>query len=307
MTTVADIKSKLRIPAIAAPMFLVSGPDLVLAAKRSGIIGSFPANNARTIDVLDEWFDRIGKTQTPESPPWAVNIMVHRTYSRMQEEMDLVIKHRVPIVITALGSPAAVVDQVHSYGGIVLADVNSVTFAQKAAATGVDGLVLVAAGAGGHTGQISGFAFAPAVREFFKGIVVLGGAIGTGQAVRAAELLGADFAYLGTRFISSAESMAPEAYKNMLIDSNAEDIILSAALTGVPANWLRGSLIAAGLDPKNMPEKKAMDLGRPEDSTVKRWKDVWSAGQGVGSIHSIETVAEIVDKLVAEYKAVRAA
>jgi nitronate monooxygenase len=305
MPTVQDIKSKMRIPAIAAPMFLVSGPELVLAANRAGIIGTFPANNARTIDVLEEWFDRITKTVTPNSPPWAVNIMVHKTYTRMQEELDLAKKYRVPIVITALGSPAAVVEQVHSYGGLVLADVNSVTFAQKAAATGVDGLVLVAAGAGGHTGMISGFAFAPAVREFFGGIIVLGGAIGTGQAIRAAELLGADFAYLGTRFIPATESMAPQAYKDMLVASKTEDIILSASLTGIPANWLGGSLAAAGFDPKNMPDKKAIDLGRPEDTEKKRWKDVWSAGQGVGSIHNIEPVQAIVDRLVAEYNSVK--
>ncbi|MBL8643627.1 MAG: nitronate monooxygenase [Rhodospirillaceae bacterium] len=304
MPTVQEMKSKMRLPAIAAPMFLVSGPDLVLAANKAGIIGTFPANNARTIDTLEEWFDRITKTVKPDSPPWAVNIMVHKTYTRMQEELNLAIKYRVPIIITALGSPAAIVDQVHGYGGLVLADVNSVTFAQKAAATGVDGLVLVAAGAGGHTGMISGFAFAPAVREFFNGIIVLGGAIGTGQAVRAAELLGADFAYLGTRFIPSTESMAPQAYKEMLITSKAEDIILSASMTGVPANWLRASLVAAGYDPHNMPEKKAMELGRPEDSGPKRWKEVWSAGQGVGSIHKIEPVSEIVDRLVAEYKSV---
>jgi nitronate monooxygenase len=303
MVIAADIKSKLRIPAIAAPMFLVSGPDLVIAACRSGIIGSFPANNARTIDILEEWFDRIKKS-IPAGAPWAVNIMVHRTYVRTQEEVALAMKYRVPIIITALGSPAAIVEQIHAYGGIVLADVNSVTFAQKAATAGVDGLVLVAAGAGGHTGQISGFAFAPAVREFFKGIVVLGGAIGSGQAIRAAELLGADFAYLGTRFIASEESIAPLAYKEMLIQSKAEDIILSAALTGVPANWLRGSLAAAGFDLQQMPEKKPMDLGRPEDSEKKRWKDVWSAGHGVGVIHSIEPVAKIVDQLIAEYRTV---
>ena len=305
MALASDIARRLRLPAVAAPMFLVSGPDLVLAACRAGIIGSFPANNARTLTVLDEWFQRIGRELTADAPPWAVNIMVHRTYSRMQDELDLVVRHRVPIVITALGSPAAVVDRIHAYGGLVFADVNSLAFARKAAATGVDGLVLVSAGAGGHTGQISGFAFAPAVRAFFDGIIVLGGAIGTGQAVRAAELLGADLAYLGTRFIASTESLAVDAYKDMLIQSDAEDIILSASLTGVPANWLRASLVANGLDPKTMTEKVAMDLGRPEDDAKKRWKDVWSAGQGVGSVTSIEPVAAIVDRLVAEYRTVR--
>ncbi|MCB2109207.1 MAG: nitronate monooxygenase [Rhodobacteraceae bacterium] len=294
----------MRVPAIAAPMFLVSGPDLVMAACRAGIIGAFPANNARSIDILDEWFGQIGKALPADAPPWAVNIMVHRTYARLQEELELVVKHRVPIVITALGSPAAVVDAVHSYGGIVLADVNSVTFARKAASTGVDGLILVAAGAGGHTGQIAGFAFVPEVREFFKGIVVLGGGIGSGQAVRAAELLGADLAYLGTRFIASAESIADPAYKQMLIDSTAEDIVLSASLTGVPANWLKASLIAAGFDPTAMTEKKEINLGRPEDSAKKRWRDVWSAGQGVGVVHAVEPVQAIIDRLHTEYQSV---
>ena len=300
----SSIKDRLRLPAVAAPMFLVSGPDLVHAACRAGIIGSFPANNARTIGMLEEWFNRLNATLPADAPPWAVNIMVHKTYSRTQEEVELAIKYRAPIVITALGSPAAVVDQIHSYGGLVWADVNSVAFARKAAATGVDGLVLVAAGAGGHTGQIAGFAFVPEVREFFGGTIALGGGIGCGQAVRAAELLGADLAYLGTRFIASAESIAPAAYKQMLIDSRAEDIILSASLTGVPANWLRASLVAAGLDPKAMPEKSDMNLGRPEDSAKKRWRDVWSAGQGVGAVHEVEPVVAIVDRLAREYASV---
>lgn len=306
MTTlnILDVKKKLRAPAIAAPMFLVSGPELVMAASRAGIIGSFPANNARKLETLDEWFGLITKT-LPPGTPWAVNIMVHRTYARTKEEVELAIKHRVPIVITALGSPAAIVEQIHSYGGFVFADVNSVTFARKAAATGVDGLVLVAAGAGGHTGMISPFAFVPAVREFFKGPLVVGGAISTGGGIRAAELLGADFAYLGTRFIPSAESMAVQAYKDMVVAAGPEDIVLSASMTGVPANWLAQSLIAAGYDPKNMPEKKPVNLGNPEDVGSKNWKDVWSAGQGVGGIHAVEPVSVIVDRLVEEYKAAR--
>lgn len=300
-----QIKRTLRVPAFAAPMFLVSGPELVIAASSAGMIGSFPANNARSLETLDEWFSRISQT-LPAGAPWAVNIMVHRTYARTQEEVALAIKHRVPIVITALGSPAAIVEQIHSYGGVVLADVNSVTFAKKAAATGVDGLVLVAAGAGGHTGMISPFAFVPAVREFFKGIIVVGGSISTGAAVRAVELLGADFAYLGTRFIPSAESMASAAYKDMVVAAGPEDIVLSAAMTGVPANWLAPSLVAAGFDPKNMPEKKAMDLGRPEDTGKKNWKEVWSAGHGVGCIHAVEPVRTIVERLADEYQAAKA-
>jgi nitronate monooxygenase len=299
------LRGRLRLPAIAAPMFLVSGPELVLAACRAGIVGAFPANNARTIDVLEAWFARLNRELPASAPPWAVNIMVHRTYTRTQEEVALAIRHRAPIVITALGSPKAIVDQIHGYGGLVFADVNSIAHARKAAAAGVDGLVLVSAGAGGHTGMLSPFAFVPAVRAFFDGIVVLGGAIGTGRAIRAAEVLGADLAYLGTRFIASTESMAVPGYKQMLIDSSAEDIVLSAALTGVPANWLKGSLIAAGLDPVAMPEKKPMDLGSPDGTAAKRWKDVWSAGHGVASVRAIEPAAAIIDQLVAEYDAAR--
>ncbi|MEO8114519.1 MAG: nitronate monooxygenase, partial [Phenylobacterium sp.] len=207
------IKQRLRLPAIAAPMFLVSGPDLVLAACRAGIIGSFPANNARTIEELDQWMTRIVADLAEADAPWAINIMVHRTYERTAEEMELVLKHRPPIVITALGSPKPLVAAIQGYGGLVFADVNSLTYARKAADAGVDGLVLVAAGAGGHTGQIAGFAFAPAVREVFGGTIVLGGGIGTRRPLRAARLLGADLAYLGTRLIACAESLAVPAYK----------------------------------------------------------------------------------------------
>jgi nitronate monooxygenase len=282
-------------------MFLVSGQDLVLAACRAGIVGAFPANNARTVDTLEQWFATISRTLPPDAPPWAVNIMVHRTYSRTAEELELAVKYRAPIVITALGSPKAIVDTVRGYGGLVFADVNSVTHARKAAAAGVDGLVLVSAGAGGHTGPISAFAFVPEVREFFDGVIVVGGAIGSGRAIRAAEVLGADLAYLGTRFIASTESMASAEYKSMLIEAGAEDIVLSAAISGVPANWLKASLIRAGIDPTAPPARPEMNLGRPEDTGKKKWKDVWSAGQGVGVIHAVEPVGAIVDRLVNEY------
>lgn len=298
-----SIRSKLRLPAIAAPMFLVSGPEMVIASCKAGIIGSFPANNARTLDQLEDWLKRISETVGAAGLPWAVNLLVHRSYARHKEELDLVLKYKPPLVITALGSPKEIVADIHGYGGLVLADVNSLEYARKAAATGVDGLVLVSAGAGGHTGQISGFAFAPAVREFFDGIIVLGGAIGTGQAVRAAELLGADLAYLGTRLIGSSESMAEEAYKQMLVDATADDIVLSAALTGVPANWLKASIIAAGLDPKELGEKRGIDFGRPEDADKKKWRDIWSAGHGVGAVQGVEPIQAIIDKMVEEYDA----
>lgn len=304
MQDLVSLKGRLRLPAIAAPMFLVSGPELVLAACKAGIVGSFPANNARTIEVLDQWLGDI--KATVGDAPWAINIMVHRTYERMAEELELVMKHKPPIVITALGSPKELVAEVQAYGGKVLADVNSISYARKAAQAGVDGLVLISAGAGGHTGQLSAFAFVPAVREFFDGVIVLGGAIGSGEAVRAAEILGADYAYLGTRLIASEESMAHPDYKTMLVEASADEIILSASLTGVPANWLKGSLVAAGFDPAAMGAKAEIDLGRPEDSDAKRWKDVWSAGQGVGAVRAIEQVGAIVDQLVDEYAAAKA-
>jgi nitronate monooxygenase len=297
------LRRGLKLPAIAAPMFLVSGPEMVLAAHRAGIVGSFPANNARSLEDLERWLAQISSSVDPAGPPWAINIMVHRSYARWQEELALVQRYRVPLVISALGSPAAIVEPVHSYGGWVFADVNSLSFARKAAATGVDGLILVSAGAGGHTGQLAGFAFAPAVREFFNGVIVLAGGIGSGQAIRAAELLGADLAYLGTRLIACQESLAEPAYKSMLVEAHADDIVLSAALTGVPANWLRQSLIAAGYDPANMPERAPMQLGRPEDEGRKRWKEVWSAGHGVDAIHAMEPLGNIISQLRKEYQA----
>lgn len=306
MTKTYDaVRRRLRIPAIAAPMFLVSGPDLVLAACRAGIVGSFPANNARTIEELDAWMAQIAGEARAMDMPWAINIMVHRTYERTAEEMELVLKHKPPIVITALGSPKQIVAAIQGYGGVVFADVNSLTYARKAAEVGVDGLVLVSAGAGGHTGQLSAFAFVPAVREFFDGVIVLGGAIGSGQAIRAAEILGADFAYLGTRLIASEESIAHEDYKQMLIEASADEIVLSASLTGVPANWLKASLVAAGYDPAQMGPAAQIELGRPETTEAKRWRDVWSAGQGVGSVRLIEKVGKIVDDLAVEYEAAK--
>jgi nitronate monooxygenase len=301
MSLPAHIAERLRLPAIAAPMFLVSGVDMVLAACKAGIIGSFPANNARSLDELDAWLGTIAATLTADAPPWAMNIMVHRSYARWEEELELVLKHRPPIVITALGSPKAVVDAIHGYGGLVYADVNSLTFAHKAAATGVDGLILVASGAGGHTGPISGFAFAPAVREWFEGTIVLGGGIGSGRAVRAARMLGADLAYLGTRLIACAESLAVPGYKQMLVEATAEDIVTSAALTGMPANWLKASLVAAGYDTEGLKAKAEINLGRPEDA-AKRWRDVWSAGHGAGEVKAIEPLGAIVDALVADYE-----
>lgn len=303
MSKLNELKQHLRLPAIAAPMFLVSGPEMVLAACEAGIMGSMPANNARTIETLDQWLGEISSRTAAIGMPWAINIMVHRTYARTDEEMALVLKHKPPVVITALGSPREIVAEIQGYGGIVLADVNSLKHARKAAEAGVDGLVLICSGAGGHTGTLSPFAFVPAVREFYDGAIVLGGGVGSGNAVRAAEVLGADFAYLGTRLIAATESMADPEYKDMLIAASADDIITSASLTGVPANWLKASLIAAGFDPSKMGERAEIDLGRPENTQAKRWRDVWSAGQGAGAVRSVEPVRAIVDRLTAEYEA----
>lgn len=303
MSLPSHIAARLKLPAIAAPMFLVSGVEMTLAACKAGIIGSFPANNARTIEDLDSWMAAIAKALGPDDPPWAINIMVHRTYARSEEEIELVLKHKPPIVISALGSPAALVERIHAYGGLVYADVSSLAFARKAAQAGVDGLVLVSAGAGGHTGHIAGFAFAPAVREFFDGAIVLAGGIGSGRAIRAAQLLGADLGYLGTRLIACEESLAVQAYKQMLIEAEADDIILSSALTGIPANWLKASLVAAGYDPAALKPGAAVELGRPEEA-AKRWRDVWAAGHGVGEVRAIEPLAAIVDDLRLDYAAV---
>ena len=309
----AELRATLRLPVVCAPMFLVSGPELVIAACRAGIIGSFPTTNARSIDIFEEWLDRItdelafnAKNNLPGATPvWAQNMIVHSSYPRLEQELALLQKYRPPIVITALGSPARVVEAVHDYGGLVIADVNSVEFAHKAAAVGVDGLALVSAGAGGHTGHMAGFAFVPAVREFFDGVLILAGAIGDGCAVRAAEILGAELSYVGTRFITAAESMAADPYKQMVVDSDFRDLVLSDSFTGAHAYYLRQSIEAAGLDPDKLEKSgKGMDLSGSEQK-VKAWKDIWSAGQGIGTIHQVEPIATIVDRMVGEYEAAR--
>jgi nitronate monooxygenase len=308
----ADLRASLRLPIAVAPMFLVSGPEIVTAAARSGVVGAFPAPNARTIDVFEEWLERItgelklmrdsqveGATQV-----WAQNLVVHSTYDRLDAELALLQKYRPPIVITALGSPKRTIEAVHDYGGLVLADVNSVELAHKAAEAGADGLALVSAGAGGHTGQMAGFAFVPAVREFFDGILILAGAIGDGRAVRAAEILGADLSYMGTRFIACEESVAFDPYKQMVVDCDYTDLMLSNSFSGAHAYYLRPSVVAAGLDPDNLPKKDGMDLTGSE-TKVKAWKDVWSAGHGVGTVHKVEPLADIVDRIDEEYRAAR--
>jgi nitronate monooxygenase len=305
-----EIRSQMVLPVVAAPMFLVSGPDLVLAACRSGVIGSFPAPNARTIDVLADWMERIrtgldaarAHSGGARIACWAQNLMVHSSYDRLAAELGLVERFRPPVVITALGSPKAVIDVVHGYGGLVIADVNSVALARKAAAAGVDGLALVCAGAGGHTGSMAAFAFVPAVREFFDGILIVAGGICDGRGIRAAEVLGADLVYMGTRFITASESLAPIEYKQMVVEASFSDLVLTNSFTGANAYYLRQSIERAGYDPDNLAPGQGMNL-RGSERKIKAWKDVWSAGQGVGSVDAIEPVADIVARLSREYAA----
>lgn len=296
-----DWRPRMKLPLVAAPMFLISGPELALAACREGVIGSFPTPNARTVAVLDEWMDKITRGLGAKDAPWAANVVVHRSNTRLDEDLDLVVRYKVPLVITALGSPRAIVERVHDYGGLVFADVNSVPFARKAAAAGVDGLVLVAAGAGGHTGQMTGFSFVPAVREFFDGPIILGGGITDGAGIRAAEVLGADLAYMGTRFIACTESLAVPEYRDMLVGSTVDDLILTRAITGVAANWLKPSIARAGMDLDAMEKNPDIDFTDPQ-SGAKRWAQVWSAGHGVGMIDRVETVASLVARLREEYE-----
>ena len=297
-----QLLKNLALPAIGAPMFLISGPEMVIAQAKAGMIGSFPTPNARTPEILDEWMQQISESlaNDPKAANWAANLVVHPSNDRLPADMECVLRHQPPLVITALGSPARIVDAVHGYGGLVFADVNSVGFARKAAAIGVDGLVLVASGAGGHTGQTSGFAFVDEVRQFWDGPIALGGAISTGRAVRAAEVLGADLAYVGTALIACEESGAQLAYKEMVVAAGTEDIVPSNGITGVTANWLRSSLVAAGYDPANMPEEKTPNFENALDD-AKAWKNVWSAGQGVGAVTAIEPMAQIAARLKQEY------
>ena len=302
--TLAGITSKLTIPAISAPMFLVSGPDLVKETCNNGVIGAFPFPNARTIATLDEWLDNLGRTLGEEAAPYAVNLTTHRSYDRLADEIDLIRNHKPKIVITALGGPDPVLDVVHEYGGLVIADVNSLDHARKAAEKGVDGMALVSAGAGGHTGAMAGFAFVPAVREFFDGIVILAGSIGTGRAIRAAEVLGVDLCYIGTSFIAAEESLATPEYREMLVAATYNDLVLSNSLTGAYANYLKQSLDKMGVNYGGPAKAASMDLSN-SDSKIKAWRDVWSAGHGVGSVRQIEPAAKIIARLKSEYEAAR--
>lgn len=301
----------LRLPVVSAPMFLVSGPEMVLAACKAGIVGAFPNANARPIEVLEAWMETITcgldaqRTQNPDAVigPWAVNLTTHRSNTRLPDDLALIARYKPPIVITALGSPKPALQVVRDYGGIVLADVVNLTLARKAAAAGVDGLACVSAGAGGHTGSLSPFAFVSAVRGFFQGLVVIGGGIADGFGVAGAVAAGADLVYMGTRFIATQESMAPEAYKQMLVDCNIDDLIISAALTGTPASWLKPSLRNAGLDPDKLPSTPERNYDSNRSLNVRRWADTWTAGHGLGSVQEVAPLAAVVEGLEREYRA----
>ncbi len=306
------IKENISMPVIGAPLFLVSGPDLVIAQCKAGIIGSFPALNARPQHVLDEWLTRI-KTELAEykevNPdakvaPFAVNQICHGSNDRLMADMETCVKHEVPIIITSLRPPSEVVEAAHSYGGLVYHDVISVRHAQKAAEQGVDGLILVCAGAGGHAGTLSPFALLREVKEWFDGTVILSGSIGDGHSVASAIALGADFAYMGTRFIATHEANAEPEYKKMLEESAAADIVYSSLFTGVLGNYLKPSISNAGLDPDNLPDadKSSMNFGSGGNTDSKAWKDIWGSGQGIGLIEDSPSVEELVGRLKSEYE-----
>lgn len=294
-------KGRVRIPAIAAPMFLVSNPKLAIACCKAGVVGTFPALNQRTTEGFVAWLEEMGQGLTAADAPYGVNLIVHKTNPRLQADLAEVVKHKVPLVITSLGAVSEVVDAVHSYGGVVFHDVINVRHAEKAAKAGVDGLIPVAAGAGGHAGTINPFALVPEIRSVFDGYIALSGCIGSGSGIAAAIALGADFAYLGTRFIATQEAAAPEAYKQMLLSSTAADIVYTPHISGVAANFLRPSIVKAGMDPDRLQPKTEIDLGT-ELSAGKAWKDIWSAGQGAGQIHDVPPAGELCERLAEEYR-----
>ena len=307
------LQDNLALPVIGAPMFLVSGPDLVLAQCKSGIVGAFPALNARPKELLDQWLTRIvgelaaARATHPDRKiaPFAVNQIIHHSNDRLEHDLDLCVKHRVPLIITSLRAPGDVVKRIHDYGGLVFHDVVSVRHAEKALEEGVDGLILVCAGAGGHAGMLSPFALVGEVRRFYAGPLALSGSIARGEHILAAQAIGADLAYMGTRFIATQEANATDAYKAMIVASSASDIVYTPYFTGVHGNYLRQSIVAQGLDPDNLPprDKTAMNFG---SGSVKAWRDIWGSGQGVGSMTDVPPTAELIDRLKREHEDARA-
>ena len=312
MAIPTSLEGKLRIPLIGAPMFIVSGPELVIEQCKAGIVGSFPALNARPQPLLGEWIERIKQElggwsdEHPDEPvaPFAVNQIVHSSNPRLREDLETCVEHEVPIIITSLRPPGEVVDAVHAYGGLVFHDVISLRHARKAIEQGVDGIIAVSTGAGGHAGPLNPFALVKEIRREFNGAIILSGCITSGGDVLAAQALGADFAYSGTRFIATEEANAVPDYKQMIVDSRAENIVYSSLFTGVHGNYLDGSIRNAGLDPDNLAEgnKHNMDFSKGSDAEAKAWKDIWGAGQGVGSIDEVLSARELVLRMEREYR-----
>jgi len=306
MSLPSEIRDRLRVPLIAAPMFLVSGPELVIAACRNGVIGSFPTANCRTIEELDDWMTRIAAETGADAAPVAPNLIVHRTNTRLPQDVEVLERHRPALVIASVGSPAGIIDTVHGWGGLVLADIASMRHAEKAIAAGADGLILLTGGAGGQTGWANPFAFVRGVRQIFDGPVVLAGGVGDGVGLRAAEVLGCDLAYMGTRFIATVESMADQRYKQMLVDSGLDDIQLTNAITGLDTSMLRPSLVAAGLDPENLPSRGSIEISKDiNPDSPKRWKDIWSAGHSVQAVSEVVEVAHLVAEVEQQYREAR--
>jgi len=306
----------LSLPVIGAPMFIASGPSLVIAQCKAGIVGSFPALNARPAEVLDTWLTHIKaeldayRAAHPDAiiGPVAVNQIVHHSNNRLEQDVAICVKHQVPIIISSLRAPPPeMMEAIHDYGGIVLHDVISIRHAKKALEAGVDGLILVAAGAGGHAGTLSPFALVGEVRKFFQGPIALSGAIATGDAILAAQAMGADFAYIGSRWLATQESSVDDAYRQAIVESSAADVVYTNLFTGVHGNYLKKSIVAAGLDPENLPEadKSKMNFGSGGTTGAKAWRDIWGAGQGVGLMDDVPTVAEVVARLCEEYAAAR--
>lgn len=315
MTLPSPLFDPLRLPLVGAPLFIISGPELVIAQCKAGIVGSFPALNARPQTMLDEWLHQITEElakhnrENPDRPaaPFAVNQIVHKSNNRLEEDLATCEKWQVPITITSLGARTELNDAVHSWGGITLHDIINDRFARKAVEKGADGIIAVAAGAGGHAGVTSPFALVGEIREWWNGPLLLSGSISTGAAILGAQAMGADLAYIGTAFIATEEANAVEGYKQGIVEGHAADIVYSDLFTGVKGNYLRGSIERAGLDPDNLPEGdyKTMDFGSGGNQDKKAWKDIWGAGQGVGSVEKVESIADRVDRLEAEYRAAK--
>lgn len=309
MITKASFIKDLSLPAVAAPMFLISGPQLVIECCKNGIVGTFPALNQRTTEGFEDWLIEIKaalrkfeEETGKKAAPYGVNLIVHPTNPRLEADIKICIKHKVPLIITSLGAVTQVVDAIHSYGGLVFHDIIKKRHAEKAAEAGVDGLILVAAGAGGHAGTINPMPLVAEIRKFYNKTLLLSGCISTGRDIASAMQMGADLAYMGTRFINTKESQAPEEYRKMIIDSNADDVVYTAAVSGVHANFLGASLKAAGVTEADLKKDTKIDFGKELNTEAKAWKTIWSAGQGVTAVNNVQSVSELVDNLKSEFK-----